>query len=137
MREGYAVPAIVIVLILLGLQTTYAQVTDVPTPERLPAQPVALDVPTSFGFGTLIGIQVADLATTHLVVRRGGVEVNPLMRGGFAAQLAIKAGVTTAAWMIASRIKSPIRKRVFVYSMVGIYSATVANNIRQLQKIAQ
>src|SRR4051812_19287806 len=116
-REG-SVPAILIAVLIASLYTVPAS---------------AHDGPTTFGFGAVIGMQIADLSTTHAVVARGGFELNPVMRGGVGRQIAVKSALTASTWVIASKITSPRRRRLFVYSIAAIYSAAAISNAAQLR----
>lgn len=83
----------------------------------------------------LLVLNVVDVYTTHMVLGRGGVEANPLMRvvfdQGTAAALAVKLVVCMTIATLAYFSVSPFVTRILV-AMVLAYALIVSWNIGQL-----
>jgi hypothetical protein len=81
--------------------------------------------------------QVLDVVSTNLARSRGAVEANPMMQGGAARGMALKA-VTGMVTMLAVRAIEKKSKKAAVITMIGVNvmtAAVVANNIRNAQRL--
>lgn len=80
------------------------------------------------------GAAVADIWTTELVLRQGGREANPLMRGGLSARIGVKLAVTGfgVAWADHERKRgNNHRAKVVRWTFVAAQLAFAAWNLRQ------
>jgi len=88
----------------------------------------------------LVALNVADVLLTRAVLDRGGVELNPLMRGlmaGLAAPLGLKFAVAALAGLLL--LACPPRSKLAepaVLTLVGVYTAIVMWNASLLGWLA-
>jgi hypothetical protein len=77
-------------------------------------------------------VQGLDVISTAMARNRGAAETNPLLRGGFAQGLAVKAGLGVAT-VLAVRAVQKKSKKAAIITMVALNVATAAvvvNNIK-------
>lgn len=87
----------------------------------------------------LVGAQAADLHSTHLVLSRGGVERNPVMRHPFGTQAAIKT-VATAAILGGAHLvhkRHPRWAKTLVWAASTAALAASAVNYRNADRLAR
>jgi len=89
----------------------------------------------SVGFLLVLGtLFLLDIATTQIILRLGGVELNPLM-AGIVANPALHMGIKAAILLIVFPMSLIAEQRVkgsglvFYYVLIMLYSCVVANNI--------
>lgn len=81
---------------------------------------------------TFVGVQAADLASTHYAESRGASEVNPLMRGSWAQRIALKSAATVFAVWATSKIGQAHQRlaKVVLVTLNAVVAGVVINNVR-------
>lgn len=82
-------------------------------------------------------VQGLDVVSTVVARNRGAVEANPVMQGGYAKGVAMKAALG-AVTMLAVRAIEKRNKKAAVFTMIAANVATaavVANNVRNARRL--
>lgn len=80
----------------------------------------------------LILLQIADAATTILVLRRGGREANPLLLALFGIMGPVPALLITKALIVALVLLVPLPD-LLMFALIVFYAWVVFNNIEALK----
>jgi hypothetical protein len=93
-------------------------------------QPDSWKIPTRVAEAIFPTLQGLDLHSSHLLLAQGAQESNPMMRGPLSAQIALKAGASTAMLLFAETTRKR-HPRVAFWVMAatnGAYATIVARN---------
>lgn len=99
---------------------------------REPHRPVALTVL----YGTFAALQTADILSTHQAIQSGAREANPVMSGGTAGMIAVKAAGTAAGIYFAERLwkKNRLAAIMTMVAANGVTAAIVAHNATNIRR---
>jgi len=90
---------------------------------------------TDVGLG-VVG-SAGDIITTHMIMSRGGVELNPLQRGGDGKRIAFRVavlGLQTWGSYEMRKARHDRRAEVMRWTLLAVRTGLVLHNMRQLQR---
>lgn len=93
-------------------------------------QPDSWKTPTRVAEAVFPTLQALDLHSSHLLLAAGARESNPVMRGPLPAQIALKAGASTAMVLFAEATRKRHPRVAFwvIAATNGAYATIVARN---------
>lgn len=119
----------------------WAAMAELQVPTFLPTQRTSSPLTASMAVAVaaIAVLNVADLITTHAVLRHaGGIEGNPLaallLNGGRVALL--KAGVIVALVVRVPRRRPTVAFHAVLWFVAGFYALTVLSNLLALKRLA-